>query len=241
MKTVKFDCVEDYENYLSEIFPYIEQDREYNIFMHCVTIRSEYFLNREKNPKDELKKRVDSIMSEGLNLEGTQGYGSYGSINGTAKFFGNSKDVDVEQISKYDYFSRSDTVNSIIIAIPKYIDVYGRKVEFSSFGGTMKHASQHIKDCLFDIAKDTYLPVEFILAHQEVNLKTGEVVLNINEKHLSNLSPDESDKFLRTITKKCEKAIERCKSKYGVEDFEDMFECLTDEHMIAIDDYLNAP
>ncbi len=241
MKTIKFDSIEDYENYLSEIFPHLAQDREYNIFMHCVTSRTSYFVERSKTPDEDVRKKVESIMKRGLNLDGTQDYGNYGSINGTAKFYGNSRDVDVKNISEYDYFSGTDNVHSIIIAIPKYIQVYGEKVEFSSYNGSMKHASQHVKDCLFDLIKGYYLPLEFIFAHQIVNKKTGEVTLNLNEKHLSIISDDDKDELLREMTEKSEQVLEYCKSKYNVSNYEDIFKSMTDEHMDAIDDYLNEP
>ncbi len=241
MKIIKFDCIEDYENYLSEIFPQLAQEREYNIFMHCVTSRTSYFVERTKNPDEDVKKKVQSIMKYGLNLDGTQDYGNYGSINGTAKFFGNSKDVDVEKIVDYDYFSMSDNVNSIIIAMPKYIDVYDEQVEFSSYNGSMKHASQHVKDCLFDLIKGYYLPLEFIWAHQIVNKKTGEVTLNLNERHLSVINDDEKAELLKEMTQKSERVLEYCKNKYNIQDYEDIFKSMTDEHMDAIDDYLNEP
>ena len=241
MKTVKFDTIEEYEDYLGEIFSYLEQDREYNVFSHCVTNRSRYFLPSEVTPENEIRKKVEGIMKYGLNLDGTQGYGSYGSINGTARFFGSLKKVDVENVSKYDYFSMSNVINTIILILPKYIEINGEKVEFSSYNGRMKYCSQHVKDCLFDIIKTTYLPLEFIFAHQEYNQKTGCVTLNLNEKHLSNLLPDDADEFLEKMAKKCKNKINYCKTKYGAETFEQMFKHMTDEHMIAIDDYLNEP
>ena len=241
MKTINFDTIEEHEDYLDEIFPYIAQDMEYNIFIHCVTSRSKYFLGEIKSVEDDVKNKVESIMRCGLNLDGTQGYGSYGSINGTAKFYGNSKEVDSSDIIDYDYFSMSKQVNSIIIAIPKYIEINGEMVEFSSYNGIMKHSSQHVKDCLFDVVKGSFLPIEFVFAHQMVDKENGKVVLNLNEKHLSNLSEDEKEQLLKRLSDKCLRAIERCKEKYGTDDMEELFEHKTEEHMIAIDDYLNEP
>ena len=241
MKTLKFDNIQEYKNYLMKVIPDLAQDREYNIFMHCVTGNTSYFIKKSDTLDEDIAKKVAGIMKNGLNLDGAQDYGNYGSINGTAKFFGNSRNVKVLNIVNYDYSNRSNKVNSFIIAIPQYVNVYGEMVEFSSYKGSMKHASQHVKDCLFDLIKDSYLPIEFIWAHQIVDKHTGEVVLNLNNKHLSLLDENKKDEFLSGISKKCEQKLDYCRSQYGVTDYEDIFRSMTDEHMSAIDDFLNEP
>lgn len=241
MKKLNFSNIEEYENYLNDVFPKLAEDMEYNIFIHCVTCNTNYFCERPASPEVEIGLKVDGIMKHGLNLDGAQGYGNYGSINGTARFLGNSRHVDVSRISQYDFFSRSKNVNSIIIAIPKYIKVFGKQVEFSSYKGVMKNCSQHIKDCLYDLVKGYYLPVEFILGHQIVNQGTGAVTLNLNEKHLSLLEVHEKLKLLNSMTQKSEHVINYCKNRYGVEDYEEIFKVMTEEHMFAISDFLNEP
>lgn len=241
VRTLKFNNIERYEEYLKEMFPSLAQDREYNIFIHCVTNNTNYFIERPKTIDEDVKRKIEGIMEHGLNLDGAQDYGNYGSINGTAKFFGNSKKVDVGKIINYDFFSRTSKVNSILIAIPKYINVYGELVEFSSYKGVMKHSSQHIKDCLFDLVKEHFLPVEFILGHQMINNKTGEVTFNLNDNHISFLSEECKINLLQKMQKKCEHILEYCKNRYGVYEYEDVFKIMTKEHMFVIDDFLNQP
>lgn len=241
MKTIQFENINDYEDFLTEKLSQIAEDREYNIFMHCVTGHTSYFVERNKSIDEDIKMKVAGIMKRGLNLDGAQDYGNYGSINGTAKFFGNSLDVDASDIVNYDYFSRTSRVNSIIIAIPKFIDVYGEQVEFSSYNGSMKHASQHVKDCLFDLIKGCYLPTEFILAHQIIDKEIGCATINLNEEHLSLLDEDKKKILLNKLSKKCEEKLDYCRNRYGINTYEDVFKCMTDEHMTAIDDFLNEP
>lgn len=239
MKTIEFTNIVDYKNFLGGNLTQIAEDMEYNIFMHCVTGNTNYFPNKYATVDEEIKKKVEGIMRHGLNLDGAQDYGNYGSINGTAKFFGNSKEVNPLEIVNYDYFSYMNTVNSIIIAIPKYININGEQVEFSSYKGSMKHAAQHIKDCLFDLIKGCYLPVEFIWAHQIIDNKNGSAVINLNERHLSLLSDADKFALLDKLSKKSEGVLDYCRNKYGINSFEEIFKCMTDEHMTAIDDYLN--
>ena len=66
-------------------------------------------------------------------------------------------------------------------------------------------------------------------------------MLNLNNKHLSLLDENKKDEFLSGISKKCKQKLDYCRSQYGVTDYEDIFRSMTDEHMSAIDDFLNEP
>lgn len=240
-ETTKFANKEEYKNYLIGLFEVVSENQEYNIFLHCVTNYSRYFVEKIGN-EEEIQMKVEGILKNGLNLEGTQGFGGYGSINGTARFIGSSTDfVNIDKIADYDYFSVSKTVSTIVITIPKYVVIKDESVEFSSLNGTMENPTQHTKACLFDVVKGMFLPVEFILGYQTVNKEDGSISFYQNPKHLAKLSKIEQKEFMEKLSKKCEEKLKYCRVRYGTESLEEIFEIMTQEHMTLIDEYLNQP
>ena len=65
--------------------------------------------------------KINSILKIGLDVDGMNSSGRYGSINGTMRFIGNSTDACSRLIADYDYFGRNNTVHTMVLAIPKYM------------------------------------------------------------------------------------------------------------------------
>lgn len=236
-----FENKEEYIRFLEQRLNLVSLDCNYNIFCHCVTNQTRYFLNPVRDNEKELQMKINSILKIGLDVDGMNSSGRYGSINGTMRFIGNSTDACSRLIADYDYFGRNNTVHTMVLAIPKYMIIEDEEIEFSSFNGCMKHRTPHDKDCVLDVVKQSRLPVEFILGYQKVDKNTGEVVFVENERHFSNLSNFEREKIMNKFIDRYIKAVEFCNKKYGVETMEEFFDKMTEEHMITINDDLCQP
>lgn len=239
--TLGFDSKQEYALFLAEKFQEISKVQEFNIFCHCVTDYTRYFIFPVEDADKDLQMKIENILRVGLNLDGTQNYGRYGSINGCARFFGEANAVDVTNIVNYDYFSRGKTKDTIIIAIPKFININGKYLEFSSLNGTMEHKSQHDKDCVFDLVKGSFLPVEFILGYQKVEKLTGQVIFSENDKHFSKLSTSQQDELMQKFVDGFERVVDYCKRKYEATTLETILKIMTDDHMATIADDLDQP
>ena len=237
MELLKFDKKSTYSIFLMKEISKMLKQGSFNIFLHCVTRYGEFFGNR-LNERDEIARKVKNILKTGLYTEGTHGAGRYGSINGIARFMGDAKSVDLDQIIDYDFLAHSRYINTIILSIPKYIQLDDQTHEFSSLNGKMKHQTRHIKDCLLDISKGPYLPPEFTFGYQLVDTKTNSVKFWKNERHISLLPKAEQDKIMQQFVTEIQNVRQYCKSKYKIEDFEEIFKIMTEEHLEIIDDYL---
>lgn len=241
MDLVKYRNKAEYKNFLINEFSEMLNHGAFNIFLHCVTPYNSYYANKY-SAKEDVYRKVNDIWEKGLDLDGSMVYGKYGSINGTAKFFGEIQGVNsFDEIINYDYFSGSRFVNTIIFAIPKYININGSFLEFSSYNGQMKHRSQHVKDCLLDISKSIYLPPEFTFGYQIVDNDKGTVSFLENNRHFAKISEQEQEAVMKGFQDRIKSVLTYCKVKYGKEDFEEVFKIMTEEHLRLIDDFLNEP
>ena len=227
-----------YGLYLRQAFSEMLKHGSFNIFLHNVTNAYPNALHPVSEKEDVLSK-VKSIIDNGLNLDGNQERCPYGSINGTAKFLGEPESLNVEDIIDYSFVCNSRYVNTIIIAIPKYIRVGDSMHEFSSFGGKMPHENRHTKDCLLDISKGRYLPPEFTLGYQLVDRKTGNVKFWLNDRHISMLSRAEQDRIMSVFSKTITNVVTDCHTKYHVKSLEEVFGVETQKHLALLEDYFN--
>ena len=142
--------------------------------------------------KNVINKRLESIIRSGLEVE------RYGSIYSTTRLITNTKEQDVEKILKYAMYD-SDPKVVCLFAVPKYMYVDGRCVEFSSCDGADYKLNNsnlvaayknnlpppdHFKCCLLDAVKTkSSLSTKTLLAAYEINSKTGEVLLYLPRTH----------------------------------------------------------
>ncbi|MBQ8615248.1 MAG: hypothetical protein IJ415_01615 [Clostridia bacterium] len=231
-----------YKVYLQNLFEDISKDKEYNVFLHCVTTATKYFSRDSGDNSREIEFKVKSILKNGLDLDGANSCGRYGSIRCTAKPYGEASKIDnVESILRYNYLSHSRLIHSIILLVPKYIHIDNEHVEFSSFGEKLKTNSQHDKTCWFDIVKDTFAPTEFTLGYQVFDSKTQTFKLLLNENHFAFCGENKQAELEEYFAKKIKKEIKYCKEMYGIDDLKNILIKKSEEHMRNIDDFLMDP
>lgn len=219
----RFNDRNEYVKYLKNKFKNL--DEEYNVFTHIITVFShDYFYMKDATYLDILDKKTFGILDSGLSLCSHPTF-RYSSMNATSVFLGNSKDLDVNKIIDYTYDQRHVTVRRVIVlAVPKYINIEGKKVEFSSYKGAANFQScstpelkneieqgyirnnlyeysrgtHHTKFSLLDCTLSGFIPKEYIIGCQQVDLNKGEYSFLDNETHVSHMTPQQRAEFDQT-------------------------------------------
>lgn len=160
-------------------------------------------------------------------------------INGTAIFLGDATSVSIEDIINYNFACKSNFVNTIILAIPKYINMPNGKQEFSSFNGKMNKFSPFKKACLLDLSNERQLPTAFTLGYQLIDIENNSVKFWQNNHHFSQLPKESQDNIMQSFAAKITTAINDCKNNHNAKSIEDVFDIMSQKHLALIDDYIN--
>lgn len=218
----RFNDRNEYVKYLKAKFKNLEE--EYNVFTHIITIFSYDHWGYNKTELEILDSKTFGILREGLSLCLNPSF-RYSSMNATTVFIGNTKDLDVNDIVDYTYDQRHVQLRRVMVfAIPKYININGTKVEFSSYKGAVSLQScetpeikseielgyirnnlscsygslHHTKFSLLDCTLSSYIPKEYILGCQQVDLDKAEYSFLDNETHVSHLTSEQRTAFDQT-------------------------------------------
>ena len=238
MEQISFKNKSQYGLYLRQILSETLKPDSFNIFLHCVTNAYPHTL-RPVTEEEDVMYKVNSIIRTGLNLEGNRDRCPYGSINGAAKFVGEANNISIEDIINYSFLSNSRFVNTIIFAIPKYIDLPNGKQEFSSFNGKMDEFSPFKKACLLDISKERYLPTAFTFGYQLVDRETNTVKFWQNNQHFSQLPKESQDNIMQGFATRITDVVDYCKTNYNADSIEAVFDIMSRKHFEALEDYFN--
>lgn len=205
-KEHNFKNRDEIKAYLMKQMEELNQKGEFNIFVHQINNYKNY-LDLGENI---LQRKIDGIMSDGLRL------GEYSSIFGTTNLVASSFDQNVDPVLNYDYH-RNSKFPVLVIAIPKHVDVDGKKIEYSSYKNNTEGAREEIKNefrsngiyesnhnvksCLFDVLKGySNLPKHYILG---IFTQTDNEYSYIeNKEHLKNLSNVDFQKYKDCIANK---------------------------------------
>ena len=205
-KTHNFKNREELKKYLIQQMDELNKKGEFNIFVHQINNYKNYL----DDGKDILQRKIDGILESGLRL------GEYASIFGTTNLVASSFEQNVDPVIDYDYH-RNSSFPVLVIAIPKYVDVDGKKVEFSSYKNNTEGAREEIKNefrtngifesnhniksCIFDTLKGyNNLPKHYILG--VLTKKQNEYSYIENDDHLKNLSDVDFAKYKDCIANK---------------------------------------
>lgn len=98
-----------------------------------------------------ISNKIKSILKNGFSIS------NYSTLCGTARLLGSSKVINAENILDYRYYENHSDILICIIAIPKFIEFNGKKIEYSSFEGESNHDISHnLRKAYGDIVK--YIP-----------------------------------------------------------------------------------
>lgn len=238
MEQLTFKNRVQYAKYLREALTHTLEPDSFNIFLHCVTTATPHSL-KPLPEKEDVLGRVNGILTEGLNLEGSQERCPYGSINGTARFMGEYQGIKIDDIIDYNFLCNSRYVNTIILAIPKYIGTAPERLEFSSYRGKMREVNRFKKACLLDISKERYLPTEFTFGYQVVDRKTETIKFWQNHRHFSLLTTEEQNKLMKGFSDRIASVMDYCQRQHKAESLDEVLDIMTHRHMAMLDDYYN--
>ena len=219
----------DAEGYLSCLQSHIDQidaTGSYNFYLHQIGDVDFDYLRAGYSREVLYENLIVSILKNGLQV------GKYGALAGTAKFIGNSTVVNPQDILRYS-FDKNIPHNAVaIFALPRFVEVDGKEVEFSSISGksiedqTLREnlqtfynqnglsvAQGDMKCCLYDVVKQKFLPNAFLLGVQEIDRKTGKISFVDAGTHIF----EKDDKTKKEFEEKIVQDIKRAYAKYGTD------------------------
>ena len=227
-----FNTKQQYIEYLQHLLDQLTERGEYVIYLHEMSPDRSI---REEDPRRIIatESTANSIIKYGLDLS------DYGSIGGTARCFGDTTEVKAETIFNYTYpCCHVGAMRAVaIMALPKYIEVNGKKLEYamcSNMGRVheiereagiiprVDHACRCVYDCIRDwkvydengecVKYSTHLPREYLLGVQEIIEEDSEYRIVLPHTHLAELSEKERQKHLLEAELQLIKWAEKCGS-----------------------------
>ena len=231
-ETKIFKNKNEYLQYIQSLLDQLSQRGEYVIYLHEMSPDRNV---RVKDPRRIIatETTANSIINHGLELD------NYGSIGGTARCVGDTKAVKAETIFNYTYpCCHVGAMKAVaIMALPKYIEVDGKKLEYgicsnmervhelereAGISPRIDHACRCVYDCIRDwkvydekgecIKYTTYLPREYLLGVQEIIEEDSEYRIILPHTHLAELSEKEKQRHLHEAEVQLKKWAEKCGS-----------------------------
>ena len=243
LQTINFSSKEETETFLTNIFHKLNSQQEYNIYLHQI---KNYCTFKKLQGSSAIKHKIESIVLNGFEIS------KYSTLSGTAKLIGSTQNINTDKILNYKYYSHLKHIATCIIAIPKYINIDGRNIEYSSFNGkdawdfpqelTDEYIKQnkskpdlhHYKCCLFDSIKDlNKLPSFYLLGIIE-NDNNSSYSFTFSNNHISNLEQKEVQEHESHVSNLIRKLYEKYQTMENKEiivksylDFESHYEDLS--------------
>lgn len=221
--SVRFNTLQELEAYLAKQINHLNLDQEYSILAHQVNTSYDVFNNRKFCVPEILHAKLNSIFEYGFSIS------DYSTIYGTARLIGSSKANVANKILSYNYYKNIEHKLICIIALPKYVKVNGRNVEYSTYKNLSannhipelveeykKHGVlpefHHFKCCLFDAIKGyRSMPKCYMLGAIEIDKETqtyayytSNTHLSSQSEHVKNLHQESVEKAIINLYKKNE-------------------------------------
>lgn len=218
---IKFQNKNELEKYVSGLLCKLDEKEEFNIYLHQISDWGDYLIDMDKI----VDYRISSILENKLKISG------YACLCGTAKLMGSTKEVSAKDILDYRYY-KMDTIAVCLIAIPKYIEVDGKKLEFSSHNG---HNSwnlsqelldeyvkkfghlpdrQHMKSSIFDVVKRyNELPKCYMLGVEIMDEKDNKFEFVESKTHLIDKNDEEKKLHDKALADEVTKLYEKYNTK----------------------------
>lgn len=224
VETKTFTNKEEVKNFLMYLFAKINTNQEYNIYLHQI---NDYYDDvNNLNGASVVKHRVESIVKNGFSIS------KYSALSGTAKLVGDTNTLNIDNVLDYEYYKKLDCVATCVIAIPKYIEIDGVKVEYSSYQGKdswnfpeqltreyekvsrYKPELHHYKCCLFDAIKQhNDLPMCYMLGVLQMENNKNKYSFIQTTAHLSSLGQQEVKEHNEYVRGLVRRLYEKYKTK----------------------------
>lgn len=202
-----FATREQLKQYLISLQNELNQKCEFNIFVHQI---NDWEHGGGDDKEAIINGKIEGILNNGLSVN------SYSSIFGTTIFIGSTSQPVADAIIDYNYH-RVDSYPTCVIAIPKYIEIDGKQVEFSSYKSNSEQAKQeiakafqdahlfatpdHRKSSLLDVVKgSSKLPTYYILGIKKQTEQGYEFVENTQS--LKNSNEQEFENYKQKVAEK---------------------------------------
>lgn len=203
---LSFATREELQQYLIKLQKRLNEKGEFNIYVHQINSWQHGGGDKEQI----IEGKVNGILNNGLSLY------EYSSIFGTTIFLGSTNSDVSDAIIDYDYHHDS-SYPTCVIAIPKFVNIDGKRVEYSSFKSNSPEAFQeinkayrdeklmpttdHKKANLFDVVKgSSMLPVYYILGVKMEDEQGFSFVEN--SAHLMNSNDQEYQNYEEKVAEK---------------------------------------
>ena len=177
---------------------------DYNLYLHKIYDFDE---NGRQRLDTRARNNMYSILKTGLSKS------KYSSLLQTATFAGELNSEKTSTAVNYDYPWNVTEQIVVVLGLPRYVEIYGKKIDFSTprfghaeYGNGIKDHQVGQYTTPFDALKLFSVPTEFIVGafvtkfphetHEDFMARGGEYELITNEKHISNLSEEEQEKIM---------------------------------------------
>ena len=193
LEKIKFKNENDLCNHLQNLINKLNEKSEFNVFLHQIN-EGGY---KSFGVVNGINLKIESILKHGFFIS------KYSTLCGTARLLGSSKEIKTDNILDYRYYNNYSDISICIIAIPKYVEFNGKKLEYSSFEGKSNHDlddklrdayakfnisipdAQHRKCSLFDAVKGyKELPKCYFLGVVNMNYQTDDFEFINPKTHL---------------------------------------------------------
>lgn len=217
-KYIKFDNKNEMAKYFKNLFEEMNKAEEFNIYVHQV---NDFHENDTRHLKKRtlIKHRVAAILKTGLKLH------EYSTLTGTTQLVGNTSNICLKNLFDYNYYKCANYKALCIYAIPKYIEIDGQQVEFSSYKGLtaydfpeeLKEVYQkysgvpvrhHFKCSLFDAIKEyDDMPIFYNLG--VLQFENGVITFVKTSPHLYEMDEESRNLHDETMAKKAKNLFEK--------------------------------
>ena len=225
IKTVQYDSKKELYETIKNLISKVSNTGDYNLFLHkAYDFNENGKFGTTITPKNNMK----SILETGLNLK------KYSSIQQTSVYKGDLNIHKADDILNYDYPWNVKEQVIVIIAIPFYIPIHNRYVDFSTpifpFGvySWDRNDNRNQYTMAFDALDYLQVPKEFILGSIVTNLpdedeqtfieRGNKYELYLNTNHISLMTKQQQKEYLKPIGLKIQQMfnIEETDEEYDI-------------------------
>ena len=200
-KHMEFDSKAVLRFELGKILSQVADLGDYNLYVHKIYDFDEW--GKNINNQNTVLKNMEGIIKSGLSIS------KYPSMTDTSSHIGIISPDKVDDILNYDYPWPVPQQAIVILAVPKYIDINGEKIDFTTpeYSGQYKHAYDQ---CDFNAIHTAFTLGTVIVnrpdqTEEQFLTEGNKYQLYLNQKHYSILKSEEQLEVMGPIKDRVEK------------------------------------